>query len=201
MSYDLVKNLKIVKTDNGFNVACNIASNNIRTYDNKHVYEYVTRLFKNDFSTKESIEYKLFELFLDGELQGVCGKFAPLNWNNNKIELSNKENRLLKLLGDKAYNSELPIKTRAKYEQKYNKIRYSLYYRAWQNYLKAQKETKFIIKYNYNNEVRYVTKLTNRNIWANEDINKAQIFKGLPNKNVKDLLEYMNGYSIQYLNC
>lgn len=201
MSYDLVKNLKIVKTDNGFNVACNIASNNIRTYDNKHVYEYVTRLFKNDFDTKESIEYKLFELFLDGELQGACGKFAPLNWNNNKIELSNKENRLLKLLGNKAYNSELPIKIRAKYEQKYNKIRYALYYRAWQNYLKAQKETKFIIKYNYNNEVRYVTKLTNRNIWANEDINKAQIFKGLPNKNVKDLLEYMNGYSIQYLNC
>lgn len=201
MSYDLVKNLKIVKTDNGFNVACNIASNNIRTYDNKHVYEYVTRLFKNDFDTKESIEYKLFELFLDGELQGACGKFAPLNWNNNKIELSNKENRLLKLLGNKAYNSELPIKIRAKYEQKYNKIRYALYYRAWQNYLKAQKETKFIIKYNYNNEVRYVTKLTNRNIWANEDINKAQIFKGLPNKNVKNLLEYMNGYSIQYLNC
>lgn len=201
MSYDLVKNLKIVKTDNGFNVACNIASSNIRTYDNKHVYEYVTRLFKNDFDTKESIEYKLFELFLDGELQGACGKFAPLNWNNNKIELSNKENRLLRLLGDKAYNSELPIKIRAKYEQKYNKIRYALYYRAWQNYLKAQKETKFIIKYNYNNEVRYVTKLTNRNIWANEDINKAQIFKGLPNKNVKDLLEYMNGYSIQYLNC
>ena len=181
MSYDLVKNLKIVKTDNGFNVACNIASSNIRTYDNKHVYEYVTRLFKNDFDTKESIEYKLFELFLDGELQGACGKFAPLNWNNNKIEL--------------------PIKTRAKYEQKYNKIRYALYYRAWQNYLKAQKETKFIIKYNYNNEVKYVTKLTNRHIWANEDINKAQIFKGLPNKNVKDLLEYMNGYSIQYLNC
>lgn len=201
MSYDLVKNLKIVKTDNGFNVACNIASSNIRTYDNKHVYEYVTRLFKNDFDTKESIEYKLFELFLDGELQGACGKFAPLNWNNNKIELSNKENRLLRLLGDKAYNSELPIKTRAKYEQKYNKIRYALYYRAWQNYLKTQKETKFIIKYNYNNEVRYVTKLTNRHIWANEDINKAQIFKGLPNKNVKDLLEYMNGYSIQYLNC
>lgn len=201
MSYDLVKNLKIVKTDNGFNVACNIASSNIRTYDNKHVYEYVTRLFKNDFDTKESIEYKLFELFLDGELQGACGKFAPLNWNNNKIELNNKENRLLKLLGNKAYNSELPIKIRAKYEQKYNKIRYALYYRAWQNYLKAQKETKFIIKYNYNNEVRYVTKLTNRNIWANEDINKAQIFKGLPNKNVKDLLEYMNGYSIQYLNC
>lgn len=201
MSYDLVKNLKIVKTDNGFNVACNIASSNIRTYDNKHVYEYVTRLFKNDFDTKESIEYKLFELFLDGELQGACGKFAPLNWNNNKIELSNKENRLLRLLGDKAYNSELPIKTRAKYEQKYNKIRYALYYRAWQNYLKAQKETKFIVKYNYNNEVRYVTKLTNRHIWANEDINKAQIFKGLPNKNVKDLLEYMNGYSIQYLNC
>ena len=43
MSYDLVKNLKIVKTDNGFNVACNIASSNIRTYDNKHVKMILTQ--------------------------------------------------------------------------------------------------------------------------------------------------------------
>ena len=169
MSYYGVKNLKIIKTESGYNATCIWYDSSIRSWDGKRVWRLCENLYINSYKTKEELERKLFEDFLDGNLHGSCGKFAPLNWHTCKIRLSDAEYEELKALEDKKNHISNAVHTLRKcpsyqnmtYEEfskreelqgifneinvlrkMYSDRRYELYYNAWQAYLTEEKKTK-----------------------------------------------------------
>jgi len=184
MSYYGIKNLKIIKTESGYNATGIIYDSSIRSWDGKRIWHPCEHLYKNSCTTREELERKLFEDFLDGNLHGACGKFASLNWNNSKIRLSEKDYEELKALEDKKRGIQDAVYALRKcpsyqnmtyeeflkceelqgifneantLEKMYRDRRYELYYNAWQEYLAEEKKTKKEDK----QSCKYLIKLNN----------------------------------------
>lgn len=183
MGYYGIKNLKIIQLENGkFNVSCDYYDSNIYDHDYKRIWHHSDKFNLKDTETREETEFILFKDFLDGNLHGASGKFTCLEWGKNTVKLSEKEEQFLKRLNDNFWNK---YKETQKYDtrnrERYDKIRYALYYRAWKKYLKDKKENSFILKYKND----YVTKISARKFYYSSFERTAKIFKGLPNQHDK----------------
>lgn len=186
MSYYGVRKLKVVKnSENKFNVSCDYYDSSLRDYKGNRIWEHSDHFFAKDFDTKEELEYYLFQDVLDGDLKGVGGKFACIAWGNCKVEPSKEEllkyDELYKeaATASKYFWNEFTKqdkfhgKTHKEcydlfddYKQAWDSVmlkeenkrnyRYSIYYKAWKEYLQEQKDTKkdkgrFIVKIDYLN--------------------------------------------------
>lgn len=196
MSYYHIKNLKIIKTENGYNAEANIADSSVYDWNDRLIWKKQV-LYKNDFETKEKIEYALFEEFLDGNLQGSCGKFAPLNYKNQKIALSQKEQNLINKLDKKAFDFSQSEEKRKHNYDRYKKIRYSLSYRAWKLAQVQEKNNKFYLTYKGQNVVGFGARNVKFNYWQ-----EPKMFKGLAENNPviqKWMNDYPNCFEVHYI--
>lgn len=197
MSYYKIKNYKIVKTNEGkFNVAGEIADSSIRDDRGRFIFHKSERIYKNDYDTKESMEYALFKDFLDGELHGATGKFKILDWDNQEyLKLSEKENRVLTKLDNRRFNKNRTNEEYLRLTERYNKVRYSLFYRAWKKYLNDKKSVKYVLMYNN----KYVQRLNTKTVCIIDDINKAKVFTGNPTENILNVVKNNSMIEIKYL--
>lgn len=195
MSYTQVKNLKIVKLNNGkFNASGEIADSSIRDKDGKMIFNKTDRIFKEDYNSKNELKYVLFKLFLDGELHGATGEFKILDWENAEgLRLPTREEILIEKLEQKAWKCKNTINF-----DRYEKIRYALYYRAWQKYNHEQKTNKYIITLNKNGVNYYITKLNKKTYSISNNKNEVKVFAGLPSERILSLAK-LNDWIIE--NC
>lgn len=196
MSYYHIKNLKTIKTKNGYNAEANIADSNVYDWNNRLIWNKEV-LYKNDFETKEQLEYALFKEFLDGNLQGSCGKFAPLNFKNQKVTVSNREKEIINKLDKKAYDFSTSAKVRKHHYDRYKKVRYALYYRAWKLTQKQEKNNKFYLTYQGQNVTSFGTRGVKYSSWQ-----EPKMFKGLAENNQlvqRWMNDYPNCFEVHYV--
>ena len=172
MSYYGLRKVKTYQDENGkWNFSCDCYDSSIWSWDNTRVWEHLDKWFKDGLETKEELEMYLFKNTLDGNLHGTSGKYNCLSWNSNKIQLTAKEKQVLadleekrnsiryseqkKLITAKLQQAKIPYEEwknnaeykaiadlEEKYSEEYNALRYDMYYRRWQAYLKQQNENR-----------------------------------------------------------
>ena len=205
MSYYGVKNLKHVKQADGlWNVECDYYDSSTRDFQGHRVWHHVEKFFDKNF-TKAELEYMLFQHFLDGNLHGACGKYAPVS--TGKIRLSEDKLNLLAIL-EKEYKS-IPYteteKCSAAYK-KYNEVRYKLYFEAWKQYLKDKYEKKKSSEaYRVVTDKRswgtiYVKKVTSRHLFYTSDIREVQVFRNTPEE-IKAILAKFGVTNYTLISC
>ena len=205
MSYYGVRNLKHVKQADGlWNVECDCYDSSIRDFQGRRVWHHIEKFFDKNF-TKAELEYMLFQHFLDGNLHGACGKYAPVS--TGKIRLSEDKLNLVTTL-EKIYR-DTPYadaeKRNAAYK-KYNEVRYKLYFEAWKQYLKetaTKKKSSEAYKVTVNNfswGTIYVKKVTSRHLFYTTDIKEAKIFRNTPEE-IKAILAKFGVISDTLISC
>ena len=163
MSYYGIRSLKLVKTEEGkFNYSCQLYDSCWRDDNGHRIWEDASRLYAKDYDTKEELEYQLFKDTLDGNIHGTPGKFSCISWNNRKFDLPEEQKGLIDLAhkkyrdtSDKYYNVLRDNNRNAEAEavkqvqeeanrlrDEYDNLRYSLWYKAWIDYLQREKESK-----------------------------------------------------------
>lgn len=144
MSYYGVRKVKTIKDSEGkYNMGCEYYDSSITDYKGNRVWHVCdTGFYKEGFNTKEELEYAIFKDTLDGNFHGTNGKYSCIGWTNCKVELSEEEYNTIKELEAKKWDSSLSKEDKDKARIKYNEYRYSTWYKAWKNYLKAEKEQK-----------------------------------------------------------
>lgn len=227
MSYYGIRKLKLVKTEAGkFNYSCECYDSSITDYNGNRVWNPMEKLFKNDYETKEALEFQMFKDVLDGNIHGAGGKFSCLSWNNRTIELSaDKQKELDRLAGIKdalrkeyykwinskdiqelekinpqeVKQSKLYLDTRKAIDD-YENTRYKLWHETWQEYLKAKKEAvKSVIKVDLTKQdVKnvYIRKLGKHQLSFTYSKDYAKVIKE-PIAVIQDKLRYFNVTNIR----
>lgn len=227
MSYYGIRKLKLVKTEAGkFNYSCECYDSSITDYNGNRVWNPMEKLFKNDYETKEALEFQMFKDVLDGNIHGAGGKFSCLSWNNRTIELSaDKQKELDRLAGIKdalrkeyykwinskdiqelekinpqeVKQSKLYLDTRKAIDD-YENTRYKLWHETWQEYLKAKKEAvKSVIKVDLTKQdVKnvYIRKLGKHQLSFTYSKDYAKVIKE-PIAVIQDKLKYFNVTNIR----
>lgn len=227
MSYYGIRKLKLVKTEAGkFNYSCECYDSSITDYNGNRVWNPMEKLFKNDYETKEALEFQMFKDVLDGNIHGAGGKFSCLSWNNRTIELSaEKQKELDRLAGIKdalrkeyykwlnskdiqelekinpqeVKQSKLYLDTRKAIDD-YENTRYKLWHETWQEYLKAKKEAvKSVIKVDLTNQPYsniYIRKLGKHQLSFTYSKDYAKVIKE-PLAVIQDKLRYFNVTNIR----
>ena len=205
MSYYGIRNLKHVKQADGlWNVECDCYDSSTRDFQGHRVWHHVEKFFDKNF-TKAELEFEVFKHFLDGNLHGACGKYAPVS--TGKIRLSEDKFNLLAIL-EKEYKS-IPYteteKCSAAYK-KYNEVRYKLYFEAWKQYLKDKYEKKKSSEaYRVVTDKRswgtiYVKKVTSRHLFYTSDIREVQVFRNTPEE-IKAILAKFGVTNYTLISC
>lgn len=182
MSYEIVKNLKIVKGDNEYILEITSASNNVfpRTYET-----YQSYIGKG--LTKEEIEKRILWGYFDGNLQGGNNKYKKVvdivgNWKNKKSELINKwyeyqqkrDEVFKNYRGDVYFNKIKEVETLYKgIEEETTNI----LHKVLTGKIKPKKE-QFILKINSNVE-SYVKKLNKKTYNYTYNKSEAKKFNGI----------------------
>lgn len=197
MSYYGIKNLKVVKTDNGYNVSCMAYDSSLSDYNGKRIWEKVDKVYKEDYKTKEELEYTLFKDFLDGNFHtsSGCGKYQCLSWNNLQLIPNEKELEELKELENNYYRNRTIDR-----DTYYNR-RYEIYFKLWKEYLedkKKFKDNKFIIKLDAQGYTDiYVKGLGSSKCRYTYYSDEAKIFKGNPTHVLNKLSIFKNQSNIR----
>ena len=205
MSYYGVRNLKHVKQADGlWNVECDCFDSSIRDFQGHRVWHHVEKFFNKNF-TKAELEYMLFQHFLDGNLRGACGKYAPVA--TGKVRLSEDNLNLVATL-EKIYR-DTPYTDAEKYNaayKKYNEVRYKLYFEAWKQYLKEtamRKKSSEAYKVAVNKlswGTVYVKKVTSRHLFYTSDIKEVKIFRNTPEE-IKSILAKFGVTNYTLISC
>lgn len=227
MSYYGIRKLKLVKTEAGkFNYSCECYDSSITDFNGNRVWNPMEKLFKNDYETKEALEFQMFKDVLDGNIHGAGGKFSCLSWNNRTIELSaEKQKELDRLAGIKdalrkeyykwinskdiqelekinpqeVKQSKLYLDTHKAIDD-YENTRYKLWHETWQEYLKAKKEAvKSVIKVDLTNQPYsnvYIRKLGKHQLSFTYSKDYAKVIKE-PLAVIQDKLRYFNVTNIR----
>lgn len=227
MSYYGIRKLKLVKTEAGkYNYSCECYDSSITDYNGNRVWNPIEKLFKDDYETKEALEFQMFKDVLDGNIHGAGGKFSCLSWNNRTIELSaDKQKELDRLAGIKdalrkeyykwinskevhelekinpqeVKQSKLYLDTRKAIDD-YENTRYKLWHETWQEYLKAKKEAvKSVIKVDLMNQPYsniYIRKLGKHQLSFTYSKDYAKVIKE-PLAVIQDKLRYFNVTNIR----
>lgn len=227
MSYYGIRKLKLVKTEAGkYNYSCECYDSSITDFNGNRVWNPMEKLFKNDYETKEALEFQMFKDVLDGNIHGAGGKFSCLSWNNRTIELSaDKQKELDRLAGIKdalrkeyykwinskdiqelekinpqeVKQSKLYLDTRKAIDD-YENTRYKLWHETWQEYLQAKKEAvKSVIKVDLTNQPYsniYIRKLGKHQLSFTYSKDYAKVIKE-PIAVIQDKLRYFNVTNIR----
>lgn len=227
MSYYGIRKLKLVKTEAGkYNYSCECYDSSITDYNGNRVWNPMEKLFKDDYETKEALEFQMFKDVLDGNIHGAGGKFSCLSWDNRTIELSaEKQKELDRLAGIKdalrkeyykwinskevhelekinpqeVKQSKLYLDTRKAIDD-YENTRYKLWHETWQEYLKAKKEAvKSVIKVDLTNQPYsniYIRKLGKHQLSFTYSKDYAKVIKE-PLAVIQDKLRYFNVTNIR----
>ena len=103
MSYIGIRKGSIIKNKEGyFCFKCDCYDSSITTYSGGRCWENNMLLYDNrQYKTRAELEDQLFIDFLNGDLHGAYGKFAPLNWNSCKVELTSEQKEHLRTLKER----------------------------------------------------------------------------------------------------
>lgn len=158
MSYMGIKNLKLIKNDEGkYNYICSAYDSSIRDWNGKRVWNDNVIVFK-EYYDKDKLEWLMFKDILNGNIHGASGKFSSIGWNSRKkqylpnadewktlemIEISNRQlrrdlsNKRNELNGSVAKGWKTQEQAQAEFEPfreqiyKYIDINENLYYNIW----------------------------------------------------------------------
>lgn len=174
MTFYIVRKVKLFQNEKTgiWNISCEFCDGFMfERCGNDEWHTNTTGFYQKGFHTKQELEYALFKDIVDGKLTGVKGKFACIDMWNRTVKLTEDETAELKHLEERK-NRALNCKALSKrlrqagipyekwqdspeYSRKqkiiadakiaYDSYKYSVYYRAWQEYLStkhSEKETK-----------------------------------------------------------
>ena len=205
MSYYGVRNLKHVKQADGlWNAECDCYDSSTRDFQGHRLWHHIEKLFDKNYN-KAELEYMLFQHFLDGNLHGACGKYAPLS--TGKIRLSEDKLNLVTTL-EKIYRDTPYTETEKRNAayKKYSEVRYKLYFEAWKQYLKEtamRKKSSEAYKVTVNKfswGTVYVKKVTSRHLFYTTDIREVKIFRNTPEE-IKAILAKFGVTNYTLISC
>lgn len=205
MSYYGVRNLKHVKQADGlWNVECDCYDSSIRDFQGHRVWHHVEKFFDKNFN-KAELEFEVFKHFLDGNLHGACGKYAPVA--TGKVRLSEDNLNLVTTL-EKIYRDTPYAETEKRNTayKKYSEVRYKLYFEAWKQYLKEtamkkkSSEAYRVVTDKLSWGTVYVKKVTSRHLFYTTDIKEVKIFRNTPEE-IKAILAKFGVTNYTLISC
>lgn len=160
MSYNGLRKVKVYKSEETgkWTFSCDVYDSSLRDYKGNRIWEHVDSWWNNENhkSSKEEVEYYLFENTLDGNFHGTGGKYTCIEWGKNTVTLPKEQQDELTRLDNLRWNSPERDEIEKIRKEKYANLSYEEWVKVTETdtYLKALIETNKSYSRVYN-ELRY----------------------------------------------